>query len=121
MDTRRAILTRRLQHMRGTEYIEEGAVFINTARGALVDHEALTEELVSGRIDAVLDTTDPEILPEGSPLYTLPNVFLTPHIAGSQGTETQRMFALALDELERFTNGEPLQHEVRLEDLERVA
>jgi phosphoglycerate dehydrogenase-like enzyme len=99
----------------------DGAVLVNTARGALVDGDALRAELVAGRIDAVIDTTDPEILPADSPLYDLPNVFLTPHIAGAMGAETQRMATLALDEIERFAKGEPLAHEIRLEDLARIA
>jgi hypothetical protein len=65
----------------------DGGVLINTSRGALVDHEALTEELVSGRISAVLDVTDPEPLPVTSPLHALPNVLLTPHTAASVGNE----------------------------------
>ncbi len=101
--------------------MREGAVLVNTARGALVDHAALEAELVSGRLDAVIDTTDPEVLPPDSPLYDLPNVFLTPHVAGALGLETQRMADLALDEIERLLGGEPLLHEVRLEDLGRVA
>jgi phosphoglycerate dehydrogenase-like enzyme len=101
--------------------LRDGAVLINTARGALVDHDALTAELVSGRIDAVIDVTDPEVLPADSPLYELPNVFLTPHIAGSQGTETQRMADLAIDEIERFVRGEPLQHEVTRDGLATIA
>ncbi len=101
--------------------LRDGAVLVNTARGALVDGDALRTELVAGRIDAVLDTTDPEILLADSPLYDLPNVFLTPHIAGAMGTETQRMATLALDEIERFVKGEPLAHEIRLEDLARIA
>lgn len=101
--------------------MKDGAILVNTARGALVDEEALTRELVAGRIDAVIDTTEPEILAADSPLYDLDNVFLTPHIAGSQGTETRRMFDLALDELARFLRDEPLQHEVRREDWDRIA
>lgn len=101
--------------------LRDGCVLVNTARGALIDHIALTEELVSGRIDAVLDTTDPELLPADSPLYDLDNVFLTPHIAGSQGGETSRMFSHALDELERFVAGQPLLDEIRLEDWGRIA
>ena len=86
-----------------------------------MDHEALTEELVSGRIDAVLDTTEPEILPADSPLYELDNVFLTPHVAGALGPETRRLASLALDEIERYVAGQPLLHEVRAEDWSRIA
>jgi phosphoglycerate dehydrogenase-like enzyme len=113
--------TRRMLDRRRLALLRDGAVLVNTARGALVDHAALTDELASGRIDAVIDTTDPEILPPDSPLYELDNVFLTPHIAGSQDSETRRMMDLALDELERFVRGEPLQHEVRREDWDRIA
>jgi len=113
--TRHVIDRERLARMK------DGAILVNTARGALVEHEALTAELVSGRIDAVLDTTEPEVLPADSPLYDLENVFLTPHIAGSQGTETRRMLDLALDEIERFVHGQPLRHEVRAEDWDRIA
>jgi phosphoglycerate dehydrogenase-like enzyme len=101
--------------------LRDGATLINTARGALVDHDALTAELVAGRIDAVIDVTEPEILPADSPLYELPNVLLTPHIAGSQGAETQRMADLAIDEIERFVDGAPLEFEVRRDDLGRIA
>ncbi len=113
--------TRHMIDRRRLGLLRDGTVFVNTARGALVDHEALTEELVSGRIDAVIDTTEPELLPPESPLYDLDNVFLTPHIAGSQGSETQRMMTLAIDELERFVRSEPLEHEVRREDWDRIA
>ncbi|MGH0034215.1 MAG: hydroxyacid dehydrogenase [Myxococcota bacterium] len=99
----------------------DGTTLVNTARGALVDHDALEKELVSGRISAVIDTTEPEVLPADSPLYGLPNVFLTPHIAGALGNETLRMSSLALDEIERFHAGESLQHEVTERDMERVA
>ncbi len=113
--------TRHLLDARRLALLRDGATLVNTARGALVDHEALTRELVSGRIDAVIDTTEPEILPADSPLYSLPNVFLTPHVAGSLGNETRRMAELAVDEIERFARGEALQHAVRAEDLARLA
>jgi len=113
--TRGLIDARRLALMR------DGTVLVNTARGALVDHPALVRELESGRIDAVLDTTEPELLPADSPLYELPNVFLTPHVAGALGAETGRLVDLALDEIERFVRGEPLRHEVRARDLETIA
>ncbi|MFC8514506.1 hydroxyacid dehydrogenase [Streptomyces sp. NPDC057257] len=101
--------------------IRDGAVLINTSRGALIDPEALTDELVSGRLHAVLDVTEPEPLPAGSPLYRLPNVFLTPHIAGSLGTELERLGRIVADELERLASALPLRHEVRQADMTRVA
>jgi len=58
---------------------------------------------------AVLDVTYPEPPVAGSPLYTLPNVILTPHIAGSLDAECQRMGQLVVDELRRYLAGEPLQ------------
>ncbi|MGY0230669.1 hydroxyacid dehydrogenase [Longispora urticae] len=87
--------------------MRDGTVLINTARGALVDGAALTEELVSGRLHAVIDVTEPEVLAADSPLYDLPNVLLTPHIAGSMGDELTRLVDHALDELERWTAGRP--------------
>jgi len=101
--------------------MKEGATLINTARGALIDAEALEDELKSGRLYAVIDTTEPEILPPESPLYDLPNVVLTPHIAGSMGAETQRMASLAIDEIERFVHGEPLRYAIQYSDLARIA
>ncbi|MFF4622815.1 hydroxyacid dehydrogenase [Nonomuraea jabiensis] len=97
--------------------IPDGGVLVNTARGNLVDHEALTDELVSGRISAILDVTEPEPLPAGSPLFHLPNVFLTPHIAGSLGNELERLGRVVVEELERLATGLPLVHEVRQADL----
>jgi phosphoglycerate dehydrogenase-like enzyme len=101
--------------------LADGATLINTARGSLVDTAALTEELVSGRLNAVLDVTDPEVLPPDSPLYDLPNVLLTPHIAGSLGNELHRMTHAALDELERYARGLPYASGVRAEELSRSA
>src|SRR5262249_54771062 len=96
--------------------LRDGATLINTARGWIVDSQAFEDEVKSGRIDAVIDTTEPEVLPADSPLYDAPNVFLTPHVAGAMGTETQRMAALALDEIERFTRGEPFRFGIQRED-----
>jgi phosphoglycerate dehydrogenase-like enzyme len=101
--------------------VRDGGVLINTSRGALIDHAALTDELVSGRLHAVLDVTDPEPLPAESPLYRLPNVFLTPHIAGSLGNELERLGRIVVEELERLAAGLPPAHQVRHADLARVA
>jgi len=88
--------------------MRDGTTFINTARGALVDEAALIDELQSGRLHAVIDVTDPEIPAVGSPFYHLPNVFLTPHVAGAIGTERLRLGQLAVEEVERFVAGVPL-------------
>ncbi|MGW5362252.1 hydroxyacid dehydrogenase [Actinopolymorpha pittospori] len=101
--------------------LRDGATLINTARGRLVDTEALTAEAASGRINAVLDVTHPEPLPGDSPLFTMPNVVLTPHIAGSLGNEVLRMGALALDELERFARGEEFAYPVLQDRLSQLA
>lgn len=101
--------------------LHDGAWLVNTARGSLVDTEALTRECVSGRLSAFIDTPDPEPLPPDSQLYDLPNVVLTPHVAGSLGTEISRMGDLAVAEVGRFLRGEPLEHEVHADELERIA
>ncbi|MFE6778575.1 hydroxyacid dehydrogenase [Streptomyces sp. NPDC057702] len=88
------------------------ATLINTARGAVVDQPALTEALLAGRVRAVLDVTDPDQLPPDHPLWTCENVLLTPHIAGSQGTELRRLATLAIDEVRRWTHGKPFAHPV---------
>ncbi len=88
--------------------MKDGAVLINTSRGPIVDQTALVEELRTGRIDAVIDVTHPDVLDPAHALYDLPNVFLTPHIAGSMGFELRRMGRQIGEELERVTRGRPL-------------
>lgn len=88
--------------------LPDHAVVVNTARGVLIDQAALEAELVSGRLHAILDVTDPEPLSTASVLYRLPNVMITPHISGAMGLETRRLADGALDELERFSLGKPL-------------
>jgi phosphoglycerate dehydrogenase-like enzyme len=112
------------RHMIGAPQLallRDGATLINTARGSLVDENALLPHLLSGRLDAVLDVTDPEVPAADSPLYDLPNVLLTPHIAGSLGDELHRMADHALAELERFAQGHPFADPVRPGDLDRSA
>jgi phosphoglycerate dehydrogenase-like enzyme len=112
------------RHMLGTRELalmRDGATLINTARGALVDPAALEAELSRGRLFAVLDTTEPEVPPPDSPLYHLPNVFLTPHIAGSLGRETERLSDYIVAEVERFARGISLKFLVRREQLPRLA
>jgi phosphoglycerate dehydrogenase-like enzyme len=101
--------------------IKDGGVVINTSRGSLIDQHALTRELLSGRLTAVLDVTEPEPLPTESELHDLPNVFLTPHIAGSVGNELERLGSTVVDEVEQFVAGRPLRQQVLPADLVRVA
>ncbi|MBY4631218.1 hydroxyacid dehydrogenase [Rhizobium croatiense] len=112
------------QHMidaRRLSLMKDGATLVNTARGILIDETALLSELKTGRIDAVIDVTDPEIPEAGSAFYDLPNVFLTPHIAGAIGLERARLGEMAADEIERFTTGRPLLYQIRRQDLENIA
>jgi phosphoglycerate dehydrogenase-like enzyme len=116
--------TRETYRMLGREQLAlmpDGATLVNTARGQLVDNDALTAELRSGRLAAVIDVTDPEPLPPDSPLFSLPNAFVTPHVAGSHGTELARLGASVADELQRFLAGDPLAFPVTLDDLRRGA
>lgn len=92
--------------------LPDGATFINTARGVLVDQDALLAELVTGRVDAILDVTFPEVSGPDSALWDLPNVVLTPHIAGAMGVELALLTDSALDEIERVVSGRPLAHAV---------
>ncbi|GAA2944069.1 hydroxyacid dehydrogenase [Microbacterium luteolum] len=85
--------------------LRDGATIINTARGWILDHEALLAECASGRLDAVLDVTEPDPLPTDAALRKLPNVALTPHIAGSMGTEARRLADSALDDVEALLHG----------------
>jgi phosphoglycerate dehydrogenase-like enzyme len=98
-----------------------GATFLNTARGAIVDTDALRDETRSGRISAILDVTDPEPLPTGDELYSFPNVFITPHIAGAMGNELAMMAEAAVTEVERLATGQALRYPVSLQDLETMA
>jgi phosphoglycerate dehydrogenase-like enzyme len=113
--------TRHLLDRRRLALIPDGGCFINTARGGIVDEQALTEELATGRIAAMLDVTEVEPLPADSPLYRLPNVFLTPHVAGSLGNELARLGNAAVTELERYRAGLDPLHPVRQSDLAHVA
>ncbi|MBQ7039058.1 MAG: hydroxyacid dehydrogenase [Clostridia bacterium] len=102
--------------------MKKNATFINTGRGAQV----VEADLISALRDepdrtAVLDVTFPEPPEPDSPLYTMKNVFLTPHIAGSAGDECMRMGDYMVDEAARYLNGEPLKYEVTLKMLETMA
>jgi phosphoglycerate dehydrogenase-like enzyme len=101
--------------------LQDGAVIINIARGSLIDLDALTLEVKSGRLRCALDVTDPEEpLPAGHPLRTLPGAILTPHIGGGGPQARGEMADAAMDELQRFFRGEPVQHRVTVSMLSRM-
>jgi len=92
----------------------EGAILINTARGALIDTQALAAELQSGRISASLDVYETEPLPEDSPLRGLLNCQLTPHTAGPTPDRMIDFGRAAIDNIKRYCNQEDVLHRVDL-------
>lgn len=113
--------TRHLIDRRRLALLPDDATVVNTARGSLVDTVALVDEVASGRLNAVLDVTEPEPLPEGSALWGLPGAVVTPHIAGALGTELSRLGAHAVEEVARLAAGLPLATPVAAGDLDRSA
>ena len=95
---------------------------INTGRGAQLDEAARARRLeAEPTCCALLDVTDPEPPEEESPLYRLPNVFITPHIAGSSGGELVRMAEYMLEEFHLFAAGKPANYEITKEMLATMA
>ena len=92
--------------------LRDNALVVNGGRGRTIDAIALLRELDLGRLRAVLDVTDPEPLPPESPLWSIPNVLISPHIAGDSAPATIRTFKIAGDQIRRFAAGEPLQNVV---------
>ena len=103
--------TRRMLGQRELDLLKPGTVFVNVSRGAIVDPEALIARLGRGDIVAGLDVYDPEPIPADSPIKDLPNVFLSPHIAGSnRGLES--FCTLMVDELDRCLHGHETLHDL---------
>jgi phosphoglycerate dehydrogenase-like enzyme len=88
------------------------ALLVNASRGAVVDTQALMAALGSGRIRAALDVTDPEPLPDGHPLWSMPGVLITPHVAGDVSGEEGRAWTFVADQVARLARGEPLHNVV---------
>jgi phosphoglycerate dehydrogenase-like enzyme len=88
--------------------MKDGALLVNAARGVVVDTAALLAELTGGRLRAALDVTDPEPLPEGHPLWSAPNLLLTPHVAGAVPDTNARAAAAVTDQLTRVLEGRAL-------------
>lgn len=94
--------------------LQDGAILLNSARGRLIQTDALTRELQTGRFCAAIDVTEPEPLPDDHPLRGLPNVLFTPHLAGPTEDELPEMARMALTDLSRFLHGETPHYPVTL-------
>lgn len=92
--------------------MKDGALLVNAARGPVVVTEALCAQLRSGRLHAAADVTDPEPLGPGHPLWAMPNVLITPHVAASTPASALGALALVRKQVLRFLNGEPLANVV---------
>jgi phosphoglycerate dehydrogenase-like enzyme len=93
--------------------MKPGALLVNAGRGRLADQGALLEALVEGRLRAALDVTDPEPLPAGHPLWSAPNLLLTPHIAGDTPRRFRRSWRLVGEQVRRLLDGAPLINALR--------
>jgi phosphoglycerate dehydrogenase-like enzyme len=110
-----APLTPRTRGMLGAaelDLLRPGSVFVNVSRGAIVDSEALIARTRRGDIRVSLDVFEPEPIPAGSPIRDLPNVFLSPHIAGVTAACRPRFFSFMVDELERFFSGRETLYDI---------
>lgn len=104
------------------ERMRPDATFINTARGGIVDEPGLISVLARRPdLQALLDVTDPEPPAEGSPLFSLPNVFLTAHLAGAVNHETRRLGRACVSEFLAWKNGRPLAFAVPVEKVACMA
>ncbi len=88
--------------------MKDDALLVNAARGVVVDTDALLAELTAGRLRAAVDVTEPEPLPEGHPLWTAPNLLITPHVGGDVPGTNERAAAAVADQLQRILAGRPL-------------
>lgn len=114
--------TQKMIDKRHFSRMQETATFINTGRGAQLVEEDLLDALRDHPYrSAVLDVTDPEPPISGSELYSLPNVFLTPHIAGSIGDECMRMSEYIAEDAAAFASGNALKYEVSIKMLDTMA
>ena len=105
--------TRGLLDAAAFEQMKPTAIVINTARGPVIDHDALRDALTSGRIGgAALDVTDPEPIPPDDPLVSMPNCLIVPHIASASGRTRGRMAEIAARNLLAGLTGESLPHPV---------
>jgi len=92
--------------------MRDGSVLVNVARGSVVDTEALLAEVSTGRLQAVLDVTDPEPLPADHPLWRTPGVLISPHVGGNTTAFAPMMRRLITEQVERWRGGTPLLHRI---------
>ncbi|RPF36802.1 phosphoglycerate dehydrogenase-like enzyme [Streptomyces sp. TLI_185] len=104
--------TRGLIDARLLALMQDGALLVNVARGAVVDTDALLAELGTGRLSAALDVTDPEPLPAGHPLWHAPNTLISPHVGGQSSAFLPRALRLIRTQVLRHLAGEPLENVV---------
>ena len=98
---------------RELDLLKPGAFLVNLARGGIVDEKALLERLRGGRLGgAALDVFAQEPLPADDPLWSAPNLILTPHLAGLEPHYMQHLMELAVDNVKRLERGEPLRNRV---------
>jgi phosphoglycerate dehydrogenase-like enzyme len=88
--------------------MKDGALLVNAARGSVVVTDDLCAELRTGRLSAVVDVTDPEPLGPGHPLWSMPNAFITPHVAASTPASSSAALALVREQVSRFLSGQQL-------------
>jgi phosphoglycerate dehydrogenase-like enzyme len=86
--------------------LRDGSLLVNVSRGPVADTDALLAHARSGRIRLALDVTDPEPLPDGHPLFALPNVLISPHVGGRTSAMLPRMARLIADQVERMQRGD---------------
>lgn len=94
------------------DLLKPGDALVNVSRGGIIDSDALVRRLRRGDVTAGLDVFDPEPVPADHPIRDLPNVFLTPHIAGVSWENGPRCFRLMIEELERFFNGYETRYDI---------
>lgn len=98
--------------------MKHGSIIINLSRGGVIDQDALMAALNSGHLaGAGLDVTDPEPLPSGHPLWTTPNVLITPHFTAAVPDKVDRSLDVISDNFKRYRAGEPMLNRMTAEDL----
>lgn len=102
--------TRKMVDANFLHHMKDGALLVNAARGPVVDTEALTHEVTSGRLRCAVDVTDPEPLPADHPLWEQPGALITPHVGGAVNGFLPRGYQLVSDQVRRYCAGKELNN-----------